>query len=121
MKQGKVIKIVDEFTVVINKGIEDSVKQGDICLIYSLGEELFDPDTNESLGLLEIVKGQGKVIHVQDKIATVQSIEFKKTRIVRKPTINSWNQFLNQEEESFDSTMLPFKDVNLNDLVKKIR
>ena len=121
MKQGKVIKIIDEFTVVINKGIEDSVKEGDVCLIYSIGDELFDPDTNESLGLLEIVKGQGKVIHVQEKLATIQSIEFKKTRILRKPGISSWNQFSNQEEESFDSTMLPFKDLNINDFVKKIR
>ena len=121
MKQGKVIKVIDNFTIVINKGSESDVKKGDICLIYSVGEELFDPDNGESLGELEIVKGQGKVIHVQEKISTIESSEIKTTRTVKKPNINSWTQFLNQEEESFDTIKIPFNNVEVGDFVKKIR
>lgn len=119
MKIAKVIKIIDNFKIVINKGEADSVKSGDLCLVYEIGEELFDPDTKESLGKLEIVKGKGKVTHVQDKISTIESIESKRIKSIKKP-IKTFSQFMG-EEENYESEQLPFNDLKLNDLVKKIR
>lgn len=120
MKQAKVIKILDEYTLVINKGSEDTVKIGDVCLVYQLdNEELIDPDTKENLGVLEIVKGFGKVIHVQEKISTIESNEFERKKIVQKPIMNI--QKWAGERESFESERIPFKNASINDLVKKVR
>lgn len=71
-----VANIQDEgMLVVINKGAVSGVKEGMRYLIYNKGEEIKDPETNASLGILEIVCGKGVVIHVQEKMATVKSCE----------------------------------------------
>lgn len=69
----RVAKIQNETTVVINRGADDGVKPGTRFLIYAVGEEVLDPETGESLGRLEIVKGTGRATHVQPKLATVES------------------------------------------------
>ena len=73
---GLVVKIIDERTVVLNQGTRDDVSNGDRFLVFSLGEEIHDPKTDESLGILENIKGKGKVIHVQDRICTIETYEF---------------------------------------------
>jgi hypothetical protein len=77
-----VIKVLTEEKIVINKGRNDGVKVGQKFLIYGIGEELFDPVSGKSLGVLEMVRGQGRVSHVQDNQAQIRSIEqtTKKTR-----------------------------------------
>lgn len=71
--EGKVVKVLDIYTLVVNLGKDHGVKNGDRFLIYTLGEEIFDPDTNESLGQIELVKGEGQAIHVQDRLTTIKS------------------------------------------------
>lgn len=80
----KVIHVEDPYSLVINKGGEAGVKQGDTYLIYGLGPELRDPETNQSLGTLEIVRGRAKVTHVQEKMATLKTAEFEETQSTRK-------------------------------------
>ena len=46
MKDIKVSKIIDEFTLVLNYGAEDGAKKGQEFLIYSIGDEILDPDTH---------------------------------------------------------------------------
>ncbi|WP_457569183.1 hypothetical protein [Desulfurobacterium sp.] len=69
----KIVKVIDSFTVVINKGKNEGVRKGQRFLIYELGEEIVDPDSGRNLGRLELVKGTGRVIHVQDEMATIKS------------------------------------------------
>jgi hypothetical protein len=71
----KVAGIVDKYRVVINRGSNDGIEIGDRFLILSIGEELFDPDTSESLGCVEVIKGKGEVTHVQEKMATLQTTD----------------------------------------------
>ena len=86
----------DGMKVVINRGIEQGVKVGDRYLIYALGEEMIDPETEESLGRLEVVKGRGKVVHVQEKMATVESIEkFASSKTITKRKNNNSYFFTN--------------------------
>lgn len=73
-----VAKVLTAFKVVINRGSTDGVEIGDRFLIFGYGDEITDPDTGESLGTLEVVKGIGKVSHVQDRIATVESAKTRK-------------------------------------------
>lgn len=68
-----VAKIIDDYTIVINKGRNQGVKEGQRFLIYELGEEIIDPTSKNTLGKLEIVKGTGKVAHLQENIATISS------------------------------------------------
>jgi len=71
----KVAGIVDKYRVVINRGSDHGITVGKRFLILSIGEELFDPDTEESLGRVEVIKGKGEVTHVQEKMATLKTTD----------------------------------------------
>lgn len=83
-----VVKLIDDYRVVLNKGQKDGLSEGDEFIIYELGEEITDPLTNESLGRIEIIKGKGKVTHLQERLATVTSTNryTKKVRREGRPT-----------------------------------
>lgn len=80
----KVVKVVDKYTVVINAGADTGVRVGQNFLIVGIGEEIMDPDTNESLGPLEIVRGRARVLHVQGKISTLTSSDLEKQPDVKE-------------------------------------
>jgi len=81
---GKLVSVLDEYSVVINKGEKDDVQVGQEFLIIELGEMIIDPDSNEELEQLEIVKGRTVVTHVQQKIATMKSCEYKKETDIKE-------------------------------------
>lgn len=128
----KVAMVRDSSTVVINRGSGDNVKKGDNFLIYALGEEIIDPDTKESLGRLEIIRGKGLAEHVQEKMTTVVSsktIMPDKKVVYRTPSKN--NNFASvllglsiqteTKEEVFEKPrIVPFEGVQEGDLVKPI-
>lgn len=68
----KVAKILEQGNLVITKGTKDGVKVGQTFIIYQPGEEIFDPDTGGSLGMLELVKGRAEVAHVQESMSILQ-------------------------------------------------
>ncbi len=74
----KVVTIKDQYSIVFNKGISSDVKEGDKFLVVGLGELIVDPDTNEELEQLEIVRGKVEVIHPQEKISTAHSCTYEK-------------------------------------------
>ncbi|WP_051931100.1 hypothetical protein [Rahnella sp. WP5] len=75
---GIVVKINAERTeFVINKGSSHGVYDGLKFQIIEFGEEIIDPETNESLGTLEILKGTAKVLHIQEKMTTLISNEYR--------------------------------------------
>jgi hypothetical protein len=82
----KVVKVVDRHTVVINAGSDRDVKVGRLYLIVGLGEEITDPETSESLGRLEVVRGRARVTHVQPRMATLASADVEKPPDVKEIT-----------------------------------
>ena len=84
-KKIRVVEVLDEYRIVINRGSDDGIKDGYRFIIYDLGNEIFDPDTGESLGRIENVQGIGKVTHLQPKIATLTSDQY----IQDKPTVTT--------------------------------
>lgn len=69
-----VVKVIDNYKLVINKGEASGIKEGQRMMVYHLDdEEILDPNTGESLGYLELVRGTGKIIFVQDKLSIVES------------------------------------------------
>ena len=73
MKQQKIVRIPDEYTVVINAGTADKVSVGAEFEIYSPGASISDPDTNEPLGTLDVVKGKVKVVTVYPRMSVCKS------------------------------------------------
>ncbi|AWC72601.1 hypothetical protein ACJ8HH_10165 [Serratia sp. CY32780] len=94
----------DEKTFVINKGSEDYIRKDDIYLIFELGDEIIDPDTDESLGRLEIVKGTARVSHIQEKMSTIISNEYIMTPERKEIKQNKNNRLI----DSFTKTLYGF-------------
>lgn len=78
MIKGKVIKKIDRYTIVTNIGKNQDVKIGQEFKIISIGDEIVDPDTNEVLGNLEILRGIVKISYLQEKISTMTSARYFK-------------------------------------------
>jgi len=126
-----VAKVIDDYTVVINHGADKGVKTGDRFLIYFVEkEELLDPETGESLGHLELVRGTGTVTHVQAKLSTIESNRFEKNPRVKR-RIRSPGEYLGglasflatettEEVEETPSRMLPFESPRIGDKAKPI-
>jgi hypothetical protein len=74
-----VAEVIDDYKVVINRGVLHGVKVGDRFLIYKLTDEIIDPETKEPLGRLELSKGTGKAILVLEKMALIESDREKRT------------------------------------------
>lgn len=121
-KQLKVASILDDYKVVLNAGFNSSIKVGQRYLVYALSdEEIIDPDTNESLGFLEIVKGTGKVTHVQEKMCTLESDEYKplpKTTRTRKSYAFFSDSIV--EETKPEPEQVPFSSPVIGDLAKRV-
>lgn len=122
-KKLKVVSLIDKYKVVINAGSNQGVKIGQRYLLYTLSnEDITDPDTNESLGFLEIVKGTGKVIHVQEKMCTIESDNYKVLPKTIKRKNARYSLFSEPYEEEIESEreQLPFDNPALGDLVKRV-
>ena len=113
---GLVAKVIDSQKVVLNKGTQDGVSEGNKFVVFKLGEEVHDPKTGESLGILETIKGKGKVVHVQDRVCTIETYEFD---IMPAPTsIFSSSALLKEERKQ--KVYRPFVDVECGDYARKI-
>jgi len=73
--EGRVAEIIDEYTVVINRGHEHGVEEDMRFVIYEQGEEIKDPDTDKSLGNFEYVKAKVEVTNVREKFSTAETYE----------------------------------------------
>jgi hypothetical protein len=68
--EGKVAKILGKGEIVLNRGRSHGVKQGMLFEVFTPeGEEVWDPDTGETLGTVEDVKAKAEVTEVKDKLS----------------------------------------------------
>jgi len=122
--EGKVIRVLSPTELVINLGSSSGVSETSRFVIYSLGDEIKDPDTGELLGQLEIVKGRAEAKHIQEKMSTIRSVEKTKLtrdreRLLPRPPRIGWAAM--PETEMVTEEVLvpaPFEGVELNDLVR---
>ena len=94
--------VIDKFKVVINKGSKNGIKEGDRFLIYELTKDIVDPETNISLGPLEMSKGTGVAANVQETMTIVESDMF------------------GGSEFGLDAPQEPFENPKVNDKAKPI-
>lgn len=72
--RGKVIKIIDQYRVILNVGEGARVKPDMRFIIYDEGDEISDPTNGKSLGKLELVKATVRVEHVQPEFCIAGTI-----------------------------------------------
>lgn len=70
----KIVKIPSEYEVVINAGENYSITVGDKFDIYQTGEPVIDPDTGETLGLLDFIKDTVEATTVFEKMSICKKI-----------------------------------------------
>ena len=107
-------------SVVINRGVTSGVREGMRYLIYNLGNEIRDPETNEPLGTLEIVCGKGVVSHVQAKLATIVSCkkDTSVTKIIKPKWLMNGLEQLMPETEERSAQAVPFDGVQVGSLAR---
>ena len=125
--EGRVVKVLDEFKVVINKGAEDGVKEGMVFYIFEYGEDIIDPFTNENLGKLEVLKGKASVEHVQDKMAILKSLPKIKRKIIKHTgktgllgSLYGLSELFPKEEIITDEQLVPLTDVKVGDFARSV-
>lgn len=105
----RVIKIVNEYLVVVNYGLEHEAREGDTLDIIKIGEEVLDPGTKEILGTLDLIKGQIRVKHAYEKMSLCISNE----RIVlTNPSIQGFGNTLANFSKVFSTTETKALKVN---------
>ncbi|BBA51680.1 hypothetical protein FV113G1_20300 [Fusobacterium varium] len=121
----RVIKIVDQYSVLIDAGKMDGIKKEDKIRIFNEGDEIFDLD-GKSLGKIEILKDELQVEIVYDKFSLCQKIQTRQSG-----PIMSLNSYLSTKKEKIKIEVLD-KDIESlaystdepikkGDLAKKIK
>lgn len=113
-KQFKVVEVVDAYTVFINAGTADGIKEGQVFSLYKIGKEVFDPDTKKSLGNLKLVKGKGKVIDVQELMTQLETAETSPKKQYL-PTVGSALHVNTIESRK------PFSNIEVGDIAELIQ
>jgi hypothetical protein len=120
------VQVVGDGTaVVINRGSNHGVEEDFVYLVYGISDTpIVDPETGESLGLLEYVRGRGRVVHVQEKMSTLRSLErsqgFQRTIKQRTPY---HMPLLGGESvvETHPPEIEPFAGAKVGDLAKRLK
>jgi hypothetical protein len=111
----------DNDRVVINRGQEHGIKIGQRFLVFGIGKEIIDPRTKESLGKLETVRGTGKIVHIQQKMATLKSdMTFPGRHKIARPSGNIFSTQTHIEEEQDPPIEIPFGDPVVGDYAKPV-
>lgn len=119
MKEFVVADISDSYRVVLNAGENEGVALGDLFLIYGISKEIKDPLSGEVLEKLEVIRGIGKVIHVQKKICTVETTN--KTQItLKRPSLATLFYPLSGEETKSESILKPFDSPQVGDFARRM-
>lgn len=92
MKDIYVMKVIDEYNVVLNVGSNDGISYHQKFMIYAIDkEEIIDPVTGENLGCAEYSKGCGEVTSVQEKLCTITSTKVETA--TRREKVGSYSPF----------------------------
>jgi hypothetical protein len=106
----RVAHVLNSSEAVINKGSLDGITVGQTFLFFNEGPDVQDPVTKESLGQVEVLRGRGRVTHLQDRIATVRSIET--TRVYDSPGIMTLR--------SYHDELAPFRGIDVGDIGRPV-
>lgn len=107
--------VKDAWNVVLNVGKNAGISINNVFLIFALGPEIKDPQTGESLGHYEHVRGRAKVTHLQEKMCTVRSQRTTSKLVTRNALIP-----LGTSEGEYREVPAPFVEVRVGDFARLI-
>ena len=121
----KIAEIISKTKIVINKGCKDGVKEGMEFIIYNEGAPIFDPDTGEQLGKVEIIKGRVVVSHAQEKISIAETPKYSVRTLdtftnLQNILVAEKQDELVLEDQQFKEIELKTRRVKVSDLVRSI-
>lgn len=125
-QQWKIVKIIDDYTVVINGGKNDDLANDDELIIFSPGEKVIDPDTGLSLGTLDSIKANIYIENALDLMSVCKSSELVTTI---EPLVKFENPFSSKEVEKLMPLNVDPKQITgglntskivIGDLVRKL-
>lgn len=95
----RVIRIIDDTSLVVNCGLEDGVKKGDKMQICGVGATIVDPETKEELGHLDIVKAKLNVSEVYEKMSVCETpyVSTYFSTLLSTPLFNSTQEKMDVE------------------------
>ena len=76
---GRIVKIFHETLMLANIGLDHGVQFDDELALFELGEEIVEPETDESLGRLEVAKARWKAVHVQPTMTLLAPLSTDRT------------------------------------------
>ena len=121
-KTFKVVKIINEYKVVVNAGTNDLIKETDEFEIYEPGQIVFDPDTGENLGTLDFVKAKLCIVDIFPKMCVCENRDSESIPFVEIISTPSYTRKLPLDVEirdisgGFESVS---KKIHVGDLVRK--
>lgn len=75
----RVIKIIDDYSLLINGGYTDDITEGENIEIFLEGEEIRDPyNENELLGTLDFIKARLEVTEIYHQFSVCENIKREK-------------------------------------------
>ena len=121
--EGKVVHKLSPTELVINIGRSHGVQEDSRFIVFALGDEIPDPDTGESLGTLEIVRGRAEAKHVQEKMTTILSTEKRRVPRERQRLVfgSPFTSSITPRTETVTEEVevpAPFEGVQVGDLVR---
>ena len=113
---GRIARILDPTTMIINRGTNHGVKNGMTFIIFEEGEEVIDPDTGESLGKYELVKGTVEVTNAQENMSQVSPPVKNSTK---SPTpLSALMSEESKRSSTRERTELPVKSQDISGIVQ---
>ena len=117
--EGKVIRIPDKYSAIIDVGRKAGVKPGMYFIIYETGESIYTPK-GKNLGKIEHVKAIITVTHVQENFSVAESAEFEeKSTFSTIMTSLKWKKPFTVSEKDLKPFASLEKAVKVGDLVKQ--
>jgi hypothetical protein len=118
---GKVIRIPDKYSVIIDVGKRQGVNIGMKFALYEEGEPIFAPD-GKDLGKIEHVKALVSIKHVQENFSLAETIESEEPSTVSGSIVTSlrWKRNLPVADDQIQPFIPYDKSVKVGDLAKQI-
>lgn len=96
---GRIIRILDKRTVIINLGSLDGVTTSSVFSIMGEPEPVIDPQTNEELGKVTVVKARVKAVEVAERF-TIATSRWTETRVKLLDTVFNLQLVMGYESET---------------------
>ena len=101
--RGRIIRILDAETVMINLGRRDGVSRGSVFSVLSEPEVVVDPSTGEELGKVQLVKAKVRASGVYDRFTIAMTKwAVPKTNLDQRKALGAENADVAQGETLVD-------------------